>query len=151
MAQLYKVAGEVPEELVFHSLPVQTTFDGTTDVHENFTSAMKRDPDDGLWRATLRGRALLGEEVQLPEGYLVAMTSITATANVPCSIPSTSAHPSTSAPPDTQVDELEVSDQVLLQTCAPRYVVWEHDKAPARAASISQWITLAQLIHTSSV
>ncbi|CAJ1008232.1 putative Ribonuclease H2 non-catalytic subunit (Ylr154p-like) [Leishmania naiffi] len=110
---------------------------------------MVRNSNDGLWRATLRGRALLGEEVQLPEGYAIAMTTVTTNKTFSPSSP-TSASLSPFITPTAEADEIEAPDQVSIQACASRYVVWEHDKAPTAAATISQWVTLAQLIHTSS-
>ncbi|CAC9464244.1 Ribonuclease H2 non-catalytic subunit (Ylr154p-like) family protein [Leishmania donovani] len=103
---------------------------------------MKRDPGNGLRHATLRGRALLGEEVQLPEGYAVVMTTIT-TSKPSCSPLPTPASLSTFTLQIAEVDELEMPDEVFSEPCAPRYVVWDHDRAPSRAASISQWIMLA--------
>ncbi|KAG5505636.1 hypothetical protein JIQ42_08402 [Leishmania sp. Namibia] len=142
-------ARTVPEGHTFHSLPIQTDFEGTTDVHENFTSAMTRDPSNGLWRATLRGRALLGEEVRLPDDYAIAMTTITTNETfLPPSPASASSFPSVRS--TAEVDELETPAQVSIQACAPCYVVWEHDKAPTAATTISQWIALARLIHTPS-
>ncbi|KAG5484531.1 hypothetical protein LSCM1_07907 [Leishmania martiniquensis] len=142
-------APAAPDAQMFHSLPIRTDFEGVTDVCENFTAAMTRGPNDGLWRATFRGRALLGEDVHLPEGYAISLTTI-ATKESLCPASSASSSPFPSARPTAEADELETSTQVSVEACAPRYMVWEHDKAPTTAAAISQWITLAQLIHTPS-
>ncbi|KAG5483667.1 hypothetical protein CUR178_08334 [Leishmania enriettii] len=142
-------ARTAPEGHTFHSLPIQTEFEGTTDVHENFTSAMTRDPGTGLWRATLRGRALLGEEVRLPDDYAIAMTTITTNETLFPPSPA-SASSFLSLRSTAEVDELETPAQVSIQACAPCYVAWEHDRAPTAATTISQWLALARLIHTPS-
>ncbi|KAK7197771.1 Ribonuclease H2 non-catalytic subunit (Ylr154p-like) [Novymonas esmeraldas] len=112
--------------LTFHSLPVQTDLHGTTDVRENFTSVAVRDAQTGLWRSTLRGRTLLGQEVSLPEDYVVAVASVP-TQSGACAAGS----------------DLEAA----VHATAPAYVVWEHDRAPAAASAVPQWIALAELIH----
>ncbi|CAG9570531.1 conserved hypothetical protein [Leishmania major strain Friedlin] len=110
---------------------------------------MNRDPDNGLWYATLRGRTLLGEEVQLPESGIVGMTTVT-TSKPSCSPFPTPASLSTFPPQIAEVGELEMVDEVFIEACAPRYVVWDHGRAPSPAASLLQWMMLAEVLHGPS-
>ncbi|KPI87553.1 hypothetical protein ABL78_3350 [Leptomonas seymouri] len=134
-----------PTGVVFHALPVQTDFAGTTDVHENFTSVMAEDSTTHLWHATLRGRRLLGTAVQLPDDYAVALV---ATAECPAG-PSPCFYLSVLSEAREKESTIEVPSVMLVEAAAPSYVQWEHDRPPAAAATVPQWIALASILHAS--
>jgi hypothetical protein len=128
----------------FHSIPVQTDFAGTTDVYENFTSVIEKDPIDHNWHVTLRGRNLVGQEVCLPDGYAVALVEAKEGTSSP-TFPGLLWY-AASAERERIVDE---QHDFFVQTAAPSFVLWEHDQPPAGVATVSQWIVLSSLIHAS--
>ncbi|KPA75657.1 hypothetical protein ABB37_08224 [Leptomonas pyrrhocoris] len=129
----------------FHALPIQTDFEGTTDISENFTAAMTQDPQDHLRHAALRGRRLLGKEVRLPDDYAVALVAVTDNTPDPSSWPSSSAF----ATAGEKERSIVVENNMLVQAAAPSYMQWEHDRPPAAAAAVPQWIALASILHSS--
>ncbi|KAL7702911.1 Ribonuclease H2 non-catalytic subunit (Ylr154p-like) [Lotmaria passim] len=126
--------------VAFHSLPIQTDFDGTTDVRENFTSVMTQDLKHHLWHATLRGRSLVGKEVHLPDDYAVALVAVS--DNAPTSF-------STAFTAKEKECAIDVPSRIFVKAAAPSFIQWEHDRPPAAAATVPQWIALASIIHAS--
>lgn len=137
------------EALTFHALPIQTDFTGTTDIRENFIAGMTRNSSDARrWQASLRGRALVGEEVHLPQGYAVALTRVSTggARATPCVASACVARASSREAHDA----VEVEEEVAVEACAPCFVLWEHDRAPTAAATIPQSIDLAEVLHSST-
>lgn len=126
----------------FHSLPIQTDFEGTTDVHANFTGVMTRDAKAALWHAHLRGRHLVGAEVTLPEDYAVALVDVRDTTAR--TSPSAAYHIEREKEMATEMDV-----ETFVQVAASSFVQWEHDQPPAAAATLPQWIALAAVLHST--
>lgn len=131
---------------VFHALPIQTDFEGTTDVYANFTAVMTHDAKTELWHTRLRGRHLIGAEVALPDDYAVALID---TAEPPTHS-FLSSSPSTAYRTEKERDSgREVPVELSVRAAAPTYFQWEHDQPPAAAASLPQWIALASVLHAT--
>ncbi|KAG8347208.1 hypothetical protein TRVL_01959 [Trypanosoma vivax] len=126
---------------VIHSLPIKTTFRGTTDVGENFTSHTVRG-DNGELRNALRGRMLIGQEVKLPASHAIVCVSFTNNNTTPTGY---RASGTSSAAPPTLL-EVSASD-VCVQVVTDRFCLWEHDKKPERPDALLHWLELANAIH----
>ncbi|ESL10720.1 hypothetical protein TRSC58_01542 [Trypanosoma rangeli SC58] len=128
---------------VVHSLPVKTTFRGTTDVAENFSRHMVR-TEGGELRNRLRGRTLIGREVVLPQSYVLACVSFVPRQQQQQATEA-AGRLTSSAPPSAQV-EASAAD-VRVTAIADSLCVWEHDKQPERAEALGHWLDLSHAIH----
>lgn len=130
---------------VVHSLPVQTTFIGTTDVENELTSAMVRDDaQDGQWKASLRGRTIVGQNVQLPTSHALALVHLRS----PVSQKSIASRRSTCYSPTDGDNEIELLDDISVLATASEYLQWEHARPPDGTAALGQWIALSSIIHS---
>ncbi|KEG05533.1 putative ribonuclease H1/H2 small subunit, partial [Trypanosoma grayi] len=116
--------------VVVHSLPIKTTFRGTTDIDANFTQHTVRD-ESGELHNTLRGRTLIGREVVLPPTYALVCASLAKRQQ-------TQGAAGQSVAALVQV-EATASD-VHVSAATDRFCLWEHDKRPERPAALLQWL-----------
>lgn len=101
---------------------------------------MTQDLKHHLWHATLRGRSLVGKEVHLPDDYAVALVAVS--DNAPTSF-------STAFTAKEKECAIDVPSRIFVKAAAPSFIQWEHDRPPAAAATVPQWIALASIIHAS--
>ncbi|RNF09302.1 putative ribonuclease H1/H2 small subunit [Trypanosoma rangeli] len=127
-----------------HSLPVKTTFRGTTDVVENFSRHIVR-TEGGELRNRLRGRTLIGREVILPPSYVLACVSFVPRRQQQQQGTEAAGRLAFSAPPSAQM-EASAAD-VRVTATADSLCVWEHDKPPERAEALGHWLELSHAIH----
>ncbi|EPY32912.1 hypothetical protein STCU_02580 [Strigomonas culicis] len=125
----------------FHSLPIKTYFEGTTNVAENFSSRTRSSTgvEDEPLTNTFRGRFLQGQMICTPKDYSIALLSFS------------------KADPGTRASAMEesiasevclVSDANHVFASSDRFVQWEHDRRPENTDTISNWVNLANDLHT---
>ncbi|RNF19095.1 putative ribonuclease H1/H2 small subunit [Trypanosoma conorhini] len=127
-----------------HSLPIKTTFRGTTDVVENFSRHIVR-TEGGELRNRLRGRTLIGREVVLPPSYVLACTSFVPRPQQQPQATEAAGRLASSPPPLAQLEA--AAADVRVTATADSFCMWEHDKRPERVEALGQWLELSYAIH----